>query len=157
MYGKDFNGTIKTYYQLPKSFGNVIGGFDLLSDSDLATHGFYPIVTPTYDSTIQDLGDIYFDSSNNRFTYPVNNKTWTESLSDLKTKKINKLKRIYNQELAKTDWYVVRKSEDSTQTIPSDVATERSTLRTQCASHESSINAKTTKADVVSYTLPHFT
>ena len=83
MKAKDYNGTIKVYNRVPKSYGNIIGGFDLLSDSDLEGHGFYDVVVPTYDSRIKELGDIYFDSANSQFTYPVNNKTWTESLVDL--------------------------------------------------------------------------
>ena len=35
------NGTIKTYNSTPKNWGNVIGGFNLLSDSDIQSYGFY--------------------------------------------------------------------------------------------------------------------
>lgn len=153
MKAKDYNGTIKVYSRVPKSYGSIIGGFDLLSDSDLEGHGFYDVVVPTYDSRIKELGDIYFDSDNSQFTYPVSNKTWTESLADLKTAKIKQLKGIYNSKLAKTDWYVTRKSEKGT-AIPSDIQTERDDLRTECSTHETAINAKTTKAQVESYDLP---
>ena len=122
MKAKDYNGTIKVYKTVPKAYGSIIGGFDLLSDSDLEGYGFYDVVTPSYDSSIKVLGDIYFDSSNNVFTYPVNNKTWTETLAELKEKKIEQLKSLYNIELAKTDWYVVRKSEKGT-AIPTDIQT----------------------------------
>ena len=154
MKAKDFNGTIKTYNRLPKSFGNIIGGFDLLSDSDLETHGFYDVVTPTYDSRIKELGDIYFDSANSRFTYPVNNKTWSETLSELKTERIKEAKRIANDELSETDWYVTRKQEKGT-AIPSAITTERDGIRTSCSSHETAINAKTTKAQVMSYDITY--
>lgn len=153
MKAKDYNGTIKVYNTVPKSYGSIIGGFDLLSDSDLQGHGFYDVVVPTYDSRIKELGDIYFDSDNSQFTYPVSNKTWTESLADLKTAKVKELKGIYNAKLAKTDWYVTRKSEKGT-AIPSDIQTERDNLRTECGTHETAINAKTTKAQVVSYDVP---
>lgn len=153
MKAKDYNGTIKVYNRVPKSYGNIIAGFDLLSDSDLEGHGFYDVVIPTYDSRIKELGDIYFDSDNSQFTYPVSNKTWTESLADLKAKKIIILKRLYNEELSKTDWYVTRKSEKGT-AIPSDIQTERDDLRTDCNTHETAINTKTTKAQVESYDLP---
>jgi len=88
MKAKDYNGTIKVYSVLPKSYENIIGGFDLLSDSDLEEHGFYDVVVPTYDSRIKELSNIYFDSANSQFTYSVNDKTWAESLADLKTAKI---------------------------------------------------------------------
>lgn len=153
MKAKDYNGTIKVYNTVPKAYGSVIGGFDLLSDSDLEGYGFYDVVVPTFDGRIKELGDIYFDSANSQFTYPVNNKTWTESLADLKTAKIEEVKSVYNSKLSKTDWYVTRKSEKGA-AIPSDVQTERDGLRTACANHETAINAKTTKAQVQSYDVP---
>lgn len=153
MKAKDFNGTIKVYNRVPKSYGSIIGGFDLLSDSELEGHGFYDVVVPTYDGRIKELGDIYFDSANNRFTYSVNNKTWTESLSELKAEKIKQIKSYYNNKLSETDWYVTRKSEKGT-AIPSDIQTERDGYRTDCNTHETAINAKTTKAQVEQYDLP---
>ncbi len=153
MKAKDYNGTIKVYNRVPKSYGSIIGGFDLLSDSDLEGHGFYDVVIPTYDSRIKELGDIYFDSDNSQFTYPVSNKTWDNSLADLKVAKIGELKAIYNFKLSQTDWYITRKSEKGT-AIPSDIQTERDNLRIDCNTHETAINAKTTKAQVESYDLP---
>lgn len=153
MKAKDYNGTIKVYSTVPKSYGSIIGGFDLLSDSELQGHGFYDVVVPTYDARVKELGDIHFDSDNSQFTYPVNNRTWTESLADLKAEKIEELKNIYNAKLGATDWYVIRKQEKGT-SIPSEVQTERDGLRTACNTHETAINAKTTKAQVQSYDLP---
>lgn len=43
--------------------------------------------------------------------------------------------------LADTDWYVVRKSEDSTATIPSDVTTYRAAVRTKSGQIEAAIDA----------------
>ena len=68
-------------------------------------------------------------------------------------KKIANLKAIYNGKLSQTDWYVVRAAEGGT-AVPSDIATERSNLRTECATKEAEIDAKTTKAQVVDYQLP---
>lgn len=153
MKAKDYNGTIKVYNRVPKSYGSIIGGFDLLSDSNLEGYGFYEVAIPTFDNRIKELGDIYFDSANSQFTYPVNNKTWTETLSELKESKISELKSHYNEKLSITDWYVTRKSEKGT-AIPSDIQTERDDLRTACTTHETAINAKTTKAQVESYDLP---
>ena len=114
MKAKDYNGTIKVYNTVPKAYGSVIGGFDLLSDSDLEGYGFYDVIVPTFDGRIKELGDIYFDSANSQFTYPVNNKTWTESLADLKAAKIEEVKSVYNYKLSNTDWCVTRKSEKGT-------------------------------------------
>ena len=55
----------------------------------------------------------------------------------------NNVKRQAGSLLASTDWYVIRKAEDSTATIPSDVATYRSAVRTKSGQIEASIDAAT--------------
>lgn len=154
MKAKDYNGTIKVYNRVPKSYGSIIGGFDLLSDIELSGYGFYNVVTPSYNSDTQELGEIYWDSANSQFTYPVNNKTWSETLSELKTAKIAQAKDAANQQLITTDWYVIRKQEKGT-AIPSDIQTDRDAIRSACTNHETSINAKTTKAQVQSYNITY--
>lgn len=156
MKAKDYNGTIKVYNTVPKSYGNIIGGFDLLSDDDLEGYGFYDVAIPTYDEKIKELGDIYFDSANSQFTYPVNNKTWAQTLSELKEEKIERLKNIYNSKLCETDWIIVRDKELGNNT-DQDTLNSRAALRSECSTHETAINAKTTKVGVVSYALPDLT
>ena len=46
-------GAIKRYTTIPKAWGNVIAGFDLLSSTEWEAAGFYDVVTPSYDSAIQ--------------------------------------------------------------------------------------------------------
>jgi hypothetical protein len=146
------NGTIKTFTSIPKSWGNKIG-VNYMSDSELQNLGFYDVVVPSTNPS-QELGDIYFDSDNSRFTYPVNNKTFSQTLAELKEQKIANLKAIYNNKLRETDWEIVRDQElgQSTQQSTLDA---RAALRTECANHETSINAKTSKNDVVDYQLPN--
>lgn len=149
MKAVQINGSIKTYSITPKTWGNVIGGFDLLSDSDLQSYGFYDIVIPEYNSSTQTLGDIEFDSDNNVYTYPVQNLTWSETLSELKEAKIASLKSIYKSKLAETDWYIIRAQEGVA--APQEILDARATLRTECDTHEAAINALTTKAKVAEY------
>lgn len=146
------NGTIKTFSSVPKSWGGKIG-LQYASDSDLEALGFYDVEQPTKKQS-QEYGDIEWDADNSRFTYPVNNKTYSQTVAELKTQKIANLKSIYNSKLVETDWYIVRAAEGGT-AVPSDIATERSDLRTECATKEAEINAKTTKAQVVDYALPN--
>lgn len=146
------NGTIKTFSSVPKSWNGKIG-LQYASDSDLEALGFYDVEKPSLKAS-QEYGDIEWDADNSRFTYPVNNKTYSQTVAQLKEQKIANLKAIYNSKLSQTDWYVVRAAEGGT-AVPSDIATERSDLRTQCATKESEINAKTTKAQVVDYQLPN--
>ena len=148
------NGTIKTFNSIPKSFGKIIGGFNTLSDSELEKYGFYNIVTPSITES-QELGAIEWDADNSVFTYPVQNKTFAQSLAELKAQKIANLKHSYGIELAQTDWVIIRDQELGN-TTDSSILSLRATLRSDCATHESSINSKTTKAQVADYLLPNF-
>ena len=147
------NGTIKTFNSIPKSFGKIIGGFNTLNDTELEAYGFYNIVRPSITES-QKLGSIEWYSDNSVFTYPIQNKTFSQSLAELKTQKIANLKYNYGSELAKTDWIIIRDQELGN-TTDSSILSSRATLRSECATHESSINSKTTKAQVADYSLPN--
>ena len=147
MKGINLNGTIKTYSSIPKTWGNILG-VNYMSDEDLKTLGFYDVVIPST-SESQELGDIYFDANNEVFTYPVESKSFAQTVAELKEQKIANLKHIYNSKLAKTDWYIIRAQEGTA--VPQDILDAREALRTDCATHETAINAKTTKASVIDY------
>jgi len=148
------DGTIKTFNSIPKDWGNVVGGFNTLSGSDLETYGFYDVVTPVIKNS-QKLGAIEWSEQYSVFVYPVENKEFSQSLAEMKAEKIENLKAIYGQELAKTDWIIIRDQELGN-TTDSDVLTARAALRTNCATKEEAINGKTTKAHVADYSLPNF-
>ena len=149
------DGAIKRFTTIPKRWGNIITGFNLLSSTEWEAAGFYDVSTPNYNSNTQYLGDLEFDSENNVFTYPVINKTWTQTVAELKSQKIENLKGIYNRKLAETDWVIVRDTELGNTTDQS-ILDDRAALRTECATKEAEINALTTKKAVVSYSLPNF-
>ena len=134
----------------------MICGFDTLSDSELETHGFYDVEYPSdYDAQIHNLGSLSFDSDNNVFIYSKTNKTWSSSVSELKTDKIKELKGIYCQKLSKTDWIIIRDQELGNSTDQS-VLDSRSALRSECADKEAEINALSTKTNIIKYELPDF-
>ena len=147
------NGTIKTFNLIPKSWGKIIGGFNTLNDTELEAYGFYNIVNPTTTES-QELGAIEWDADNSVFTYSVQNKTFVQSLAELKAQKISNLKHSYGSKLAKTDWIIIRDQELGN-TTDSSILSSRATLRSDCATHEDSINSKGTKAQVVDYSLPN--
>lgn len=151
MKGINVNGTIKTYSSVPKSWGSIIG-VNYMSNEDLKGLGFYDVVMPSTKQSEQ-LGDIYFDADTEVFTYPIESKTYSETVAQLKEQKITNLKSIYNSKLALTDWYIIRGQEGTA--VPQDILDARTTLRTECATHETNINAKTTKASVIDYELPN--
>ena len=146
----EINGEIKVYNTLPKSWSNVIGGFHLLSDEQLESYGFYDAIIPEHNNSVEELSAIYFDSDNEIFTYDVSDKTWSETVAELKTRRINHFKSIVNSELKKTDWYIIR-SVDNGDDIPSDITDARAATRTQSDTVESEINALTTKKNVMQY------
>jgi hypothetical protein len=149
----EINGQIKTYDRLPKSWGNVLGGFDLLSDDELKTYGFYDVVIPDYDSRVEDLRELYFDSASETFTKDVSNKTWVLTLAELKEQQINNFKHSTGIKLQQTDWYIIRNQETG-DAIPADITSARQALRDQSEVVENEINALTTKKAVMSYDLP---
>ena len=146
----DINGEIKIYSKLPKSWGNIIGGFNTLSDEEAKEYGFYDVVSPDYDNATQSFGDIYFDSNNEVFTYSVEDITFNETLAELKESKIESLRDYTNKKLAETDWYVIRNAERSID-IPQDIQDARAAILSNHDTSESEINALSTKKSVVSY------
>lgn len=148
------NGAIKKYTSIPKEWGNIIAGFNLLSEAEWQEAGFYDVVTPSYNSNTQYLGDLEFDSENSVFTYPVIDKTFTQTLAEMKESKIANLKAIYKSELEKTDWYIIRSQEGIA--VPQEVLDSRQALRDESDVKEAEINALTTKAKVADYQLPNF-
>ena len=147
------NGAIKRYTTIPKAWGNTIGGFDLLSSTEWEAAGFYDVVSPSYDSATQYLGDLEWDGDASVFTYPVIDRTWSQTVAELKTSKIENLKSIYGRKLSETDWYIIRAQEGIA--APQEIIDARVSLRTDCATKEAEINALTTKKAVVSYSLPN--
>ena len=147
MKGINLNGTIKTYSSVPKTWGNIIG-INYMSDEELKGLGFYDIVTPSTKQSEQ-LGDIYFDEANEVFTYSVESITYSETVAEIKERKIIELKDFYNFQLAKTDWYIIRGQEGTA--VPQEILDARTSLRTECATHEEVINALTTKASIINY------
>ena len=152
------NGKITIYQGVPQSFTSSQGvhlNAPNMSEQALKDAGLFDlIIDENYDERIHNLGEIYWDTQNTVFRKDTEDKTWSETLDELKTKKINNFKSIVNSELQKTDWYVIRKA-DNNDAIPEDVQTTRTDLRTQSATVENEINALTTKKEVILYDFPN--
>jgi len=83
---------------------------------------------------------------------PTGATTSTVKEEGLKTILIRQIKKQAGDNLAKTDWYVTRKSEKST-AIPSNISTHRDAVRTKQAEMETAItNAADTAALETLYT-----
>ena len=143
---------------------NAIGIFEIISDNT------------------KQKDDVYYHNTNQTFTYDADAGTVTATYGDatakpnadtlwtaqdesdgkgtegevayrgLKYNFIQKLKSQVADELKKTDWYVIRKTEKST-AIPSAITNHRNAVRTKQASMETAItNASDTAALETLYT-----
>jgi len=152
------NGKITIYQGVPQSFTSSQGvhlNAPNMSEQALKDAGLFDlIIDENYDERIHGLGEIYWDTENTVFRKDAEDKTWSETLDELKTNRINHFKSIVNSELQKTDWYVIRKT-DNNDAVPEDVQTTRTNLRTQSATVETEINALTEKKEVVLYDFPN--
>lgn len=147
------NGVIKVYEGVPKTLYSSTGTFlnaPAMTSAELRSAGLFDVVLPDgYDSAIHDLGEIYWDSVNLNFTYDKSNKTWSQTLTQLKEQKIANLKNIAHGELAKTDWYITRAQEGVP--APQSVLDERTAIRASVETKEAEIVALSTKAAVIKY------
>tara|TARA_Y100001972_G_scaffold58838_1_gene72094 strand:+ start:30 stop:581 length:552 start_codon:yes stop_codon:yes gene_type:complete len=65
----------------------------------------------------------------------------------LKTQYIAQTKQTANDMLSKTDWYIIRASDDSSLAVPSDITTKRKAIRDAAKTIEDKINAASKLAD----------
>ncbi|MAN63705.1 MAG: hypothetical protein CMI60_17355 [Parvibaculum sp.] len=148
------NGIITVHNGVPKTLYSSSGTYlnaQAMSEASLREAGLYDVVLPEdYNVAIHDLSEIFWDSANAVFTYTKSDKTWSQSLADMKTAKIANLKANANSKLAETDWYIIRKNDDGT-AVPSDITTARAAIRTAVGTKETEINALTEKSAVVLY------
>lgn len=147
------SGKVVKYSRIPsewKGTKHYIGGFHNATTEELEAEGFYDVITPDYDSVIQEIDNLHFDEEQNAFVYDVNDKTISETVAELKEIKIKELKSYAYRKLSDTDWYAIRKAENGTD-IPSDIQTERDAIRTDVATKEGKINALKTKASILKY------
>ena len=158
-------GKVVKYSRLPKEFKgtkNYVGGFDTADSSIHELEGFFDVIVPTYDPVTEVIYNLHFDNAfaaptpddadatREVFTYDVKAKTISETVAELKTKRIEELKKLGYDKLQPTDWMVVRKAEKGT-AIPSATQTERDAIRTSITTKEGEINALTTKASILKY------
>ena len=165
MYALVESGTITRYFANPKGFvlnGNQYSAdiFTKWTKSEKEAIGLYEV---TFDDT-NKKNEKWYINTNQTFTYDADAGTVTAAygtatakahadqgsgedlVEGLKTILIREIKEQAGAILAKTDWYVTRKSEKST-AIPSNISTHRDAVRTKQAEMETAItNAADTAA-----------
>ena len=153
------NAGIITFYQsVPNSFRSSTGlhlNVKGWSNQDMKDNGLFDvIIDDSYDERIHDLGEIYWDTGATVFRKDKSNKTFDKSVSELKEQSINNFKARIGNELAKTDWYIIREADNGAD-VPADIVDARVALRELSDTVESEINALTTKAKVITYDFPN--
>jgi hypothetical protein len=151
MRAKEINGEIKLFNTLPSTWNgkkHYMGGFASSPVEVLEEEGFYEVVDPQYDSATEKLGELYLED--NKYYYRVIQKTWSESLAELKENKIYYLQEHTNSLLLATDWYYIRKL-DRNIDVPQEIEDQRAIILNNHNDHEAAINALTKKAEVVKY------
>ena len=143
------NGNIKTFGSIPKVWNDENGLHLNIKEG----FGFLDVVTPIYDSRVEELSAIKLDGD--VYTYDVIDRVIVQTLAELKTQKISNLKHSIGSQLSKTDWYVIREA-DSGEATPTNIRGERADLRTQSNTIEAEIKALTTKKAVLTFELPNF-
>ena len=152
------NGKITIYQGVPQSFISSQGvhlNAPNMSEQALKDAGLFDlIIDENYDERVHDLGEVYWDTENTVFRKDAEDKTWTETLEELKTNRINHFKSLVNDKLQQTDWYIIRNA-DNSDPVPEEIQTARADLRLQSATVEDEINALTTKKEVILYDFPN--
>lgn len=153
MRANNINGEIKIFNTLPSTWNGTkyyMGGFASSPVEVLEEEGFFEVVDPQYDPAIEELGELYLED--NKYYYEVIQKTWSETLDELKENKVNALKDFTNQKLSSTDWYYIRQLHRGIN-VPQEIEDERTAILASHNDQESEINALTKKADVIKYEL----
>lgn len=141
------NGKVVKYSSVPNRVDNILGGAKNLNPEDL---GFYDVVVPDYDPVTQVIHNIHFVAADNNFTYDVKDKVISETVDELKTRRIKDLNRLVYDKLSPTDFYITRFTEKAI-SIPSAIQVERDGIRSTATTKENEINALTDKAAILKY------
>jgi len=153
------NGIITTYPDVPNKFRSSTGyhlNARSMTADELRNAGLFDvIIDENYDSRVHDLGEIYWDSQSTVFRKDTVDKTWSQTLAELKEQKITNYKYIVGGELAKTDWYIIRQT-DNGEIVPTEIVDARALLRNLTNQVENEVNALTTKKQVILYEYPSY-
>ena len=153
MYAKETNKKIKTFNTLPSTYRGkkyYMTGFNLLSDNELADEGFYKVEVPEYDSMVQELKDLKFNKTKSKFIYSVKNRTFSESVSELKEQKLLQLKIRRDILLEPTRDAALEAFETGVK-LSQAIKDERDAIRKKYNDDVIALNKLTKKLDIVKF------
>lgn len=177
MKAREIDGKITTYKILPETWNSKNGhivNFRNASTDVLEAEGFYDVVMTAYNPLTQNRSGIAWDDKKKIFTNtitdidfnveqdvldkdgnPTGEKEKTYKIADIKTIKIEQIKKIAGSLLQPTDWQIIRKAERGIE-MTSEVATERANILTEADRLEAEVNAKKTYKTVLQYDVVFF-
>ena len=97
----EINKEIKTFGKVPKKWSDENGLHVNIGDG--SAFGFKDVITPEYDSRVQQLSNLRLDG--NVYTYDVVDITFSETLAELKEGKIKASKLAAEAKLQEIQWY----------------------------------------------------
>jgi hypothetical protein len=153
MYAKEINKKIKTYNVLPSTYSGkkyYLAGFEKLSKEELEEEGFFEVETPDYDSRVQELKELKFNKTKGKFVYSVKNKSFSESVSELKSKVIENLKTKRDLQLEPTKNLALEAFETGIE-LSEEIKNERAEIRKKYENDLEALNKLSKKIDIVKF------
>ena len=108
------------------------------------------LILQQHNSVVEELTDLKFDESKKKFVYSVKDKTWSESVSDLKEQAIVKLDIKKDIDLGATQKEVLDAFEAGTE-ISQKTKDERSAIKKKYDDDIIALNSLTKKSDIVKF------
>ena len=145
LLGDDVVNTRTLLHEAIPITGTIVSGTYFSENIKTFSHGMFQSVYdyPFLSSSANHIFDITYGHSS----------IASASANTQNAKKLNDDGFSLRQSSRRIAQDVIRAAEGGT-AVPSDIATERSDLRDECATKESEINALSTKASIIDYELP---
>ena len=121
-----------------------------MSDDELADEGFYKVEIPEYDSRVQELKDLKFNKTKGKFVYSLKNKTFSESVSELKEQKLLQLK-IRRDILLEPSRNLALEAFETGKELAQEIKDERDAVRKKYDDDVIALNKLTKKLDIVKF------
>ena len=153
MYAKEINKKIKTYNVLPSTYSGkkyYMAGFEKLSKEELEEEGFFEVETPDYDSRVEELKELKFNKTKGKFVYSVKNKSFSESVSELKAQKQEQLLIKRDIDLEPTRNAALEAFETGNE-LSQEIKNETIAIRKKYEDDLEALNKLTKKLDIVKF------
>lgn len=112
--------------------------------------GWRDEVIPSFNQTIQRLGERYYDPSQDIVTFEILDREDLPPLDQAKSRRVKEANLRQRELLQETDGYIIRRAETG-KSVPQTILNERQAIRTRTTAIETEIAALTTIQAVLEY------